>query len=56
MNNYKILIEFDNLSNALKFNKNSSTKYKYLYKVFDKFYVFNEEHDIKNYSKLLKRD
>lgn len=53
---YKILIEFETLSKALEYNLNSSIDFNYLFKVFDKYYLFIEEHDIKDISYLLKKD
>jgi len=53
---YKILIKFNNLSDALEYAGNSSINYRYLYKVFKYYYLFIEPYDIKDLSHLLKKD
>jgi len=53
---YKVLIKFNSLKSALEYNSNSSINYRYLFKVFNHYYLFVEPHDIKDLSHMLIKD
>lgn len=57
MAKFQFILQFDTLRNALEYNKNSSVKFHYLLKYYNKFYLYNYDNDeIKDLTYLLKED
>lgn len=57
MAKFQFILEFDTLKNALEYNNNSSVKFQYLLKFYNKYYLYNyDNYEIKNLTHLLNKD